>query len=65
MWDIDWTAFPGPMNGDEVAIWEERMKNWPRIPRDFDFDNLDRRTLWAYARAGWTLLDCHWRDGEE
>lgn len=65
MWNIDWTSFPGPMNADEAAIWRERMRNWPDVPRDFDFSGLERRVIYAFARATWSLLDCYWRDGEE
>ena len=64
-WPIAWSDFPGPMNEDEAEIWRARLRTWPRIPRDFDFDQLERRVIFAYERAGWTPQDCIWRDGEE
>lgn len=63
MWAIDWTRFPGPMNVDEAAIWRDRMGDAPS--KDFDFEGLERRVIYAFARATWSLLDCYWRDGEE
>lgn len=58
-----WYDFPGPMNEVEAATWRSRMPVVP--PRDFDFGGLERRVIFAFARATWTLQDCHWRDGEE
>ena len=65
VWPIAWHDFPGPMNADEASIWKERLRNWPKIPRDFDFGALEKRVVYAYARWNWTLQDCYWRDGEE
>lgn len=60
-----WDDFPGPMTEAEAEIWRSRMRAHPHVPRDFDFSQLERRVIFAYARATWTLQDCYWRDGEE